>query len=163
MKKSYVLISVLSIFALTSLTWCDSPDKVHLGDTVTVQYTATFSDTTPFLSSGVSFRVWSGQVIAGLEQGVLGMKAGGKKTITITPDLGYKSLYSAMNVQKISKFLFDKIAGHQTGELITLWSLVGKIKWQETDGSGIVMVLFDTNPRETWDSLIYKIDLISKQ
>jgi len=37
----------------------------------------------------LSFTVGAGQVIAGWDQGVAGMKVGGRRTITIPPDMGY--------------------------------------------------------------------------
>lgn len=40
-------------------------------------------------SSGFAFILGAGQVIAGWDQGVLGMKVGGKRTLTIPSDLAY--------------------------------------------------------------------------
>lgn len=64
------------------------------GFTVTVHYTGRLTDGTKFDSSldrGVpfSFQLGSGQVIQGWEQGVKGMRIGGKRRLTIPPDLGY--------------------------------------------------------------------------
>jgi FKBP-type peptidyl-prolyl cis-trans isomerase len=65
------------------------------GKTVRVHYTGTLlSDGSKFDSSldrqsPFSFRMGAGQVIAGWDQGVLGMKVGGKRRLTIPPDLGY--------------------------------------------------------------------------
>jgi len=39
----------------------------------------------------LSFTVGAGQVIAGWDQGVAGMRVGGRRTITIPPHLGYGS------------------------------------------------------------------------
>jgi len=41
--------------------------------------------------STFSFGLGAGQVIAGWDQGVAGMKVGGRRRITIPPDLGYGS------------------------------------------------------------------------
>lgn len=64
------------------------------GKTVSVHYTGQLSDGTIFDSSlinGVpfSFVLGSGQVIEGWEQGILGMKVGGKRILIIPPELAY--------------------------------------------------------------------------
>ena len=38
---------------------------------------------------GLIFRVGAGQVVRGLDLGVVGMKVGGKRRLTLGPDLGY--------------------------------------------------------------------------
>ena len=40
-------------------------------------------------SDTLSFRLGAGEVIAGWDQGVAGMKLGGRRRITIPPELGY--------------------------------------------------------------------------
>jgi FKBP-type peptidyl-prolyl cis-trans isomerase len=66
------------------------------GDTLTVHYTGWLADGTKFDSSydrgtPFTFRVGVGQVIAGWDQGVPGMKVGGKRRLIIPPSLGYGS------------------------------------------------------------------------
>jgi len=66
------------------------------GDEATVHYIGTLEDGTRFDSSyerGVpfTFRIGAGQVIAGWDQGVPGMKVGGRRRLTIPPSLGYGS------------------------------------------------------------------------
>ena len=63
-------------------------------NTVSVHYTGALEDGTKFDSSldrGVSFifKLGAGQVIAGWDQGVLGMKIGEKRKLTIAPELAY--------------------------------------------------------------------------
>ena len=69
-------------------------DEAKTGDTVTVHYTGTLTDGKKFDSSrdrGEPFDVTLGQkrVIAGWEEGLIGMKVGETRRLTIPPDLGY--------------------------------------------------------------------------
>ena len=61
---------------------------------VTVHYTGTLQNGTKFDSSldrnsPFTFTLGAGQVIQGWDQGVKGMKVGGKRKLTIPPHLGY--------------------------------------------------------------------------
>lgn len=71
----------------------DGPEAVS-GKTVEVHYTGWLEDGTKFDSSldrgePFSFRLGAGEVIEGWDQGVAGMKVGGKRKLTIPPELGY--------------------------------------------------------------------------
>jgi FKBP-type peptidyl-prolyl cis-trans isomerase len=63
------------------------------GKTVSVYYTGKLEDGKVFDSNvgkdPLPFTVGAGQMIPGFDQGVQGMKVGGKRTITIPPSLGY--------------------------------------------------------------------------
>jgi FKBP-type peptidyl-prolyl cis-trans isomerase len=64
------------------------------GDRVTVHYTGWLVDGTKFDSSKdrhqpFSFALGAGKVIPGWDQGVAGMKVGGKRKLTVPPDMGY--------------------------------------------------------------------------
>ena len=62
---------------------------------VTVNYTGWLEDGTKFDSSlnpgrePLRFTLGAGQMIQGFDQGILGMKVGGKRKLTIPPNLGY--------------------------------------------------------------------------
>lgn len=64
------------------------------GKAVSVHYTGTLKDGTKFDSSvdrkePFTFNLGAGQVIKGWEQGIVGMKVGGKRKLTIPPGLAY--------------------------------------------------------------------------
>ncbi len=71
-----------------------SGEAAKPGDTVTVNYVGKLQNGTVFDASAnhggaFSFVLGQGRVIQGWEQGLLGMKVGGKRTLTIPPELGY--------------------------------------------------------------------------
>ena len=74
-------------------TECGTGEEAGRGDTVAVHYTGTLEDGTEFDSSvggqPFPFQIGAGQVIAGWDEGIAGMKVGGKRVLTIPPDLGY--------------------------------------------------------------------------
>jgi len=71
-------------------------DTAASGSTVTVHYIGTLTDTTEFDNSYTnntpfSFTIGANQVIPAWEQGLIGMKVGGKRKLTVPPHLGYGS------------------------------------------------------------------------
>ena len=68
-------------------------DEIELGDRIAVHYTGTLTDGTKFDSSRdrgqpYEFTLGTG-VIDGWNQGIVGMKKGGRRTLVIPPSLGY--------------------------------------------------------------------------
>lgn len=68
-------------------------DVASVGDTVSVNYTGKLQDGTVFDSSAgrspIQFTLGAGQVIPGWDQGLQGMKVGGKRLLIIPPSLAY--------------------------------------------------------------------------
>jgi FKBP-type peptidyl-prolyl cis-trans isomerase len=64
------------------------------GDVVTVHYILTLTngstiDSSYTRGSPFTFQIGGGQVIPGFERGVVGMRVGGRRRVTVPPSLGY--------------------------------------------------------------------------
>lgn len=84
---------------------------VKNGDTVVVHYTGKLTDGKQFDSSRggdpFEFTVGNGEVIRGWDQGLLGMKAGGKRKLTIPPELGYGQTGSPPDIPPNATLVFE--------------------------------------------------------
>ena len=85
--------------------------EAKAGDVVTVQYTGTLDNGTKFDSSydhgqPFTFVLGAGGVIQGWDQGIPGMKVGGKRRLTIPPALAYGDR-SAGSIPPNSTLHFD--------------------------------------------------------
>lgn len=110
MKLDYVvLLGVLAVFSVDQA--CGEASKLKIGvkkrvencteksrkgDLLSMHYTGTLTDGTEFDSSiprgdPFKFKLGSGQVIKGWDQGLLGMCKGEKRRLVIPPELGYGS------------------------------------------------------------------------
>jgi 3-oxoacyl-ACP reductase-like protein len=82
------------------------------GDKVKVHYTGTLTDGSQFDSSRTrnqpfEFTLGKGMVIKGWDQGVAGMKVGGKRKLTIPASLGYGPRGMGAKIPPNSTLLFD--------------------------------------------------------
>lgn len=88
-------------------------EEAKAGNSVTVHYVGTLTNGSTFDASrnrgneGFSFTLGAGQVIQGWDQGVAGMKVGGKRKLTIPPELGYGNRAMGSIIPANSTLIFE--------------------------------------------------------
>jgi FKBP-type peptidyl-prolyl cis-trans isomerase len=87
-------------------------DKAIGGMDVTVNYTGWLTNGKKFDSSAdhgepFTFRLGAHHVIKGWDEGVVGMKVGGKRRLEILPDLGYGARGAGSDIPPNATLIFD--------------------------------------------------------
>jgi peptidylprolyl isomerase/FKBP-type peptidyl-prolyl cis-trans isomerase FkpA len=88
-------------------------DTAESGDTLSMKYTGKLLDGTEFDSTTkhgdqpFKFQLGAGRVIKGWDQGIVGMKVGGKRKLTIPPELGYGARGAGDRIPPNSTLVFD--------------------------------------------------------
>jgi peptidylprolyl isomerase len=77
------------------------------GKTAVVRYTGWMSNGTQFDSGEVSVTLGSNHTIAAWEEGLLGMRVGGKRRLVVPPNLGYGERGSGTRIPPNSVLVFD--------------------------------------------------------
>ena len=100
-------------FSTEDLTVGAGPEAMN-GDTLSVNYTGWLYDPnaaenkgTQFDSGNFSFVLGAGRVIAGWDQGLIGMQVGGRRRIVIPPALGYGANGSPPTIPGDATLLFE--------------------------------------------------------
>lgn len=86
-----------------------SPER---GQMVTVHYVGTLEDGTPVDSSPskgspLSFKIGTGNVIKGWDEGIMTMKVGGKRKLIIPPNLAYGALGLPPKIPRSATLVFE--------------------------------------------------------
>ncbi len=87
-------------------------EAARAGKTVSVHYTGYLQDGTKFDSSvdrgqPFSFRLGAGKVIRGWDEGLAGLKVGGRRRLVIPPDLGYGARGAGRLIPPNATLVFD--------------------------------------------------------
>ncbi|XP_052328327.1 peptidyl-prolyl cis-trans isomerase FKBP9 isoform X2 [Oncorhynchus keta] len=103
--------------------------KVEVSDYVRYHYNGTLLDGTLFDSSHTRMRTYDtyvgiGWLIAGMDQGLLGMCVGEKRIITMPPSLGYGSNGDGSDIPQQASLVFDVVLLNLHNPSLTLLSLL---------------------------------------
>ncbi len=163
-KRAYLialaaLAAVIIVGAAYFITSGAATPIVAVGDNISVYYTGTLSNGTVFGTNvggqPLNFTVGAGQMIAGFDNGVIGMKLDQNKTITLPPSEAYGYVNQSLIVQvNRSEFGNESI---QVGGIVTT-----------SDGSeGVITamnastVTVDFNPPLAGKTLTFQIKVVS--
>ena len=86
---------------------CGDGEEAGRGDTVNVKYRGTLENGKEFDAGVYPFQIGAGMVIPGWEEGIAGMKVGGKRKLTIPPDLAYGAQGSPPVIPPNATLIFD--------------------------------------------------------
>ena len=86
--------------------------QVEKGDEILIHYTGTLEDGTKFDSSvdrgtPLDITIGVGMVIKGWDEGIIGMKVGEKRKLTIQPDYGYGAAGAGAVIPPNAVLIFD--------------------------------------------------------
>ena len=138
--------------------------QVKAGDTVKVHYHGRLTDGTTFDSSEgrepLEFKVGSGQVIKGFDDGVTGMEVGQKKTINIPAD----EAYGAKNEEMIVNFPranFPEDLNPEVGMQLNMTNGSGQVIPVVIVEVGEEEVILDANHPLAGQELVFDLELVS--
>lgn len=193
--KKLIIILLASVILFSG---CVGPDAVKPGDTVNVDYTGSLEDGTVFDTSiesvavennilipgrqyqPLQFTAGNKEVVQGFDEGVIGMKPGDSRKLTIPPEMGYGSYNPGLietyprievvpaklpRVIEISPEQFEKAfgEGHEVGDIVTVPGMNFNFTVKELSTTILLSYNFevgDTIPSEgaPWNQTVIAID-----
>lgn len=157
MKKIIYIILTVSIIWLV---WCSKTPRIQQGDKVTISYVGTLENGEIFENETRTITVGSWEIIKWIEDALINKKSDKRFSIEITPEKWYAYLYSLHNQQRISPLIFEKLwLSTETGTMVTLDKITGKIIGHEWDKNGNTMIIVDINPPQTRQETHYDIHI----
>lgn len=137
--------------------------QVKDGDSVKVHYTGKFEDGTVFDSSRerepLELTVGNGNVIPGFEKGILGMKNGSTKEITIPPEEGYGPVRDDLVIEVSKKEIPDNI-DPTVGQRLQMRKKDGRVINLTVAEVGESTVKLDANHPLAGKTLIFDVELV---
>ena len=163
---------LLLIIAVVALAGCgeptgdviSEPQTVQLGDRVSVEYTGTFPNGTIFDTSEgrepLTVQIGAGQVIAGFEDGLLGLSLNERARIEVAPEEGY-GVYSEEFIQTVSIEDFGIDPTEYIGETIQVTAPNGQMLQALLVDVEDGMVILDLNHPLAGETLIFDVEVVA--
>ena len=157
-KFLWLIVVLLSVLII--LTGCK--EKLAIPNIISFSYTWYFSDGSLFETWAKTVSLWSGEISYFMEEALMNSEWDKDIEINVSPKNAYGPLYDSWKLQKINKFIFDKIVTwFVIWEKKKVFDVEWVIKWIETMEVS-EYVVFEMNPRQTWDDLKYNIHILNK-
>ena len=157
--KFILLLSVLIIVAMLT-AGCGEELIAQDGDFVAVHYTGTLTDGTKFDSSHdrgqtLTFTVGAGQMIAGFDNAIKGMKVGDTKTVTLPPEEAYGEYNEDLLIEVDRSQLPESLKNVKVGDIV-LWNNMPKPVVEATEE----YIIVDANHDLANQELIFEIEMV---
>ncbi len=170
--KKVFFVALLSVSVLLSACSKIKNWPAQMWDKVFVQYTANFVkypdivyDSSKMHSPDmdyVVFELWKSDILPSkVQEAIVGMKAWETKSIKITPkDLNLSTWYNSKNIIIEPAFVYSK-----ANIKIYKWKVMKK-NWKYVVVKAVIWtdknqkIVFDANPLETYNDIIYKVKLL---
>ena len=137
--------------------------KVQLNDIIRIHYTGRLEDGTEFDSSAgkdpLEFKVGDGNLIAGFDQGVIGMTEGEKKTVSIPPEEGY-GVHQEELVARIEKSQIPSTISPEVGMPLQMKGPDGDVMPVIVVDVSDDAITLDANPPLAGKTLIFDMELV---
>ena len=137
--------------------------EAKLGDTVKIHFTGKLQDQTVIETSKdrgpLEFKIGEGDVIPGLEQGIIGMAAGDKKTIAVAPEDGFGQRKEDLVVD-LNKSEFPEDVEFAVGAYLNIESSDGKEFQAKVIDIKEEMVTLDANHPLAGATINYDVELL---
>ena len=161
-KRLWIFLGPLLLVPLIAMG-CGSSPEAKDGDTVSVHYTGTLEDGSVFDSSvdrePLEFTLGQGQVIAGFEQAVLGMKVGETKNIHIPVDEAYGPHLDEL-VLEIDRSELPEDLDPKVGEQLQMTQPDGRTMIVPVIAASETTITIDANNRLAGKDLNFEIELV---
>lgn len=153
-RTKLFFITILLVFSVFSFT--NTRLLVTKGDNVTVEYTGWINNHT-FNTKVVNFKVGEEEVIPGLDSGVLGMRLGEEKNLTIPPAEAFGK-YKLDLIYELKKQFFKTLNESipPVGEVLTINGARGEVIAVTNE-----TVIFDTNHELAGEEINMTIKLLN--